>query len=888
MTPTHLTLGKILQLEARHGYRDRAVVGGLAAYVARQEADLGPDLALRLGLLFRDYGAMSPSDRAQAVRACLELLAGAAEPKGQTGAGAMPPRRGRSPAPLSPPSGAPAAVPSTDPAQARQLASGIAPHASAQALDPATQAILDRPGRRTDAPALAEGVRSLRGVGPRTERLLAQLGLHTVMDLLLHAPNRYLDYRLRRRIADLQPGDSATVCGLVRRRTLRQLRQGLSLWTFMVEDDSGRLEVSFFNQAHVAKELDPGDVVHLSGKVDLYQGRLTMANPEWEALGAQGAATGRLLPVYPLTEGLQQRWLRRMIGQALGEQAQHLGEPLPPELRSELGLASRPWALYHLHRPSDEAELARARERLAFDELLLLQLWGRRKRLAARRRPAPSLAAGLPTLDALREALPFHLTQAQERCIAEICADLGQTWPMARLLQGDVGSGKTAVAAAAATVCVAAGHQAALMAPTEILADQHYRGLLRLLEPLGYRPWEAGAKKDGNRAEGPRMVRLVGSLSQGTKRAIAHAIARHEVDLVVGTHAVIQRGVSFARLGLAVVDEQHRFGVLQRAELQLKAAGAVAEEGAGEASPDGAENAVSGPPPQAHLLVMTATPIPRTLALALNADLDQSVIDELPAGRQPIQTHWLAPDERERAYAFIRRSVQAGQQAYVVCPLVEDSEQVQARAATAEFERLQAQVFPELRLGLLHGRMRASEKEAVMADFAANRLQVLVATAVIEVGVDVPNATVMLIEGADRFGLAQLHQFRGRVGRGSQASTCLLVADDPGKGASARLRKLTETLPAVDAEGRSVRRPLSGLELAEFDLEQRGPGDFFGVRQSGVVDRFRFARVGPSRALTLAARAAGLLLDRDPELLDPRHAQVAAALAEFTAAAQRG
>ena len=888
MSQVLLTLQKILQLEARHGCRDRAVVGGLESFLRRQAPELHEDQAARLESRLAGYAAATPAARAAAVRELLAWLGGL----GLEAAGERAPVRQL---PAGRPVAAPRSMASALPAR-RSPASSAAPANDAapgvSIAVPAPRIPPPKPGldwtaiklRKTDDPLLAQSVGELRGVGPRTTVLLARLGIHSIGDLIWHVPASYRDYRQVARIVDLVPGDLATVVGLVRRRSQKSPRPGLSIWTYAVDDGSGVVEASFFNQPFMGKELGPGDAVALSGKVDLFQGRTVLANPEWEPLEAESLHTARLLPVYPLTEGLRQRWLRRLAGDAVRAHVVGLGDALPPGLRADLDLPTRPWSLYQLHFPDSEECLGQARERLAFDELLLLQLWARRKRLAARRRPAPRLESGLPARAALEAALPFALTGGQRRCLDEIAEDLGRPWPMARLLQGDVGSGKTAVAAGAAAICVAAGHQAAIMAPTEILADQHYRGLCRILAPLGYRPYDLAAPPEPDEA-GPFIARLVGSLSAGAKKRMAAAISAGRVDLVVGTHAVIQQGVRFPRLGLAVVDEQHRFGVLQRAELQLKA-GASADAQAG--AEGAAAKAPTDETPAAHLLVMTATPIPRTLALALNADLDQSVIDELPPGRQVIETFWLKPQERDRAYAFIRRRVEAGEQAYVVCPLVEDSEQIQARAATAEYERLQAEVFADLRLGLLHGRMRPVEKDAVMQAFVRGEIQVLVATAVIEVGVDVPNATVMLIEGADRFGLAQLHQFRGRVGRGSAASACLLVADDPGKSAVARLRKMTELVPGVGPDGLPSKRPLTGLELAEFDLQQRGPGDYFGVQQSGIVDRFRFARLAPSRALSLAADAAGRILEADPKLAAPEHGPLAAALAEFSAAAQRG
>ncbi|MFN8424121.1 MAG: helicase-related protein [Anaerolineae bacterium] len=464
--------------------------------------------------------------------------------------------------------------------------------------------------------------------------------------------------------------------------------------------------------------------------------------------------------------------------------------------------------------------------------------------------PAPDLSAGRAMEGAFIAGLPFDLTDAQRRVIGEIEADLCRPSPMSRLLQGDVGSGKTAVAGAAAALCAGAGYQAAIMAPTELLADQHLRGLGARLEAIGFARFETDGPAAGDAASSrrrPRYARLVGGMRAGDKAAVAEALRRGDIDIVFGTHALIQDRVAFARLGLAVIDEQHRFGVLQRSTLAA---------------------ATDGPTP--HTLIMTATPIPRTLAHVLNADLEQSVIDALPPGRQPIRTLWLKPDERARAYAFVRQRVGQGEQAYIVCPLVEESERIDSPAATTLHERLQAAVFPDLRLGLLHGRLRPSEKEAVMAAFQAGAIDILVATTVIEVGIDVPNATVMLIDGADRFGLAQLHQLRGRVGRGHAESFCLLLADDPSRGAAERLQAVAATA--------------DGLALAERDLALRGPGDYFGTVQAGVVDRFRFARlVGDPGPLACAARVAAAVLERDPDLSDAAHAALRSVADAFAA-----
>jgi ATP-dependent DNA helicase RecG len=433
-----------------------------------------------------------------------------------------------------------------------------------------------------------------------------------------------------------------------------------------------------------------------------------------------------------------------------------------------------------------------------------------------------------------RAALPFALTGAQERVLSEVTADIVTARPMARLLQGDVGSGKTAIAAAALLLSVANGYQGAFMAPTEILAEQHYRtlqGLLRAVEVAG-RPI--------------RIELLTGSLPAAAKRATAEAVASGAVDIAVGTHALIQEGVTFERLALTVVDEQHRFGVMQRAALR--------------------ERATASQPSTPHLLVMSATPIPRTLALTLFGDLDVSVIDEMPPGRQPVKTLWVAPDERGTAYAFLRDQVGQGRQAFVVCPLIEESAAIQTRSATQEYERLSRDVFPDLRLGLLHGRMTTADKDGVLNAFREGELDVLVATTVIEVGIDIPNATVMMIEGADRFGLAQLHQLRGRVGRGADQSFCLLLSDDPGQGARQRLKLLEETN--------------DGFALAEADLRLRGPGDYFGTRQSGLPE-FQAADFSDVRLVERARAEAMRLLEADPQLSRPEHVALATAVVKM-------
>ncbi|MBI4498561.1 MAG: ATP-dependent DNA helicase RecG, partial [Chloroflexi bacterium] len=542
-------------------------------------------------------------------------------------------------------------------------------------------------------------------------------------------------------------------------------------------------------------------------------------------------------------EGISPRTIRRIVKTALDRAADRMPDPLPTALRRSLGLLPLAEALRTYHYPDSAQAQEDARRRLAFEELLLIQLGVLSQRRNRQQEHARPLAIDRACLAGFLAALPFALTGVQQRALEEIVHDLQRPRPMSRLLQGDVGSGKTVVAAAALVLALCDGMQGAIMAPTEILAEQHARNLGALLERGGGLAWDGGYLPPYLHTLGRsvQVALLVGSLSAREKEEVRSRIAAGQVDLVVGTHALIQEEVAFSRLGLVVIDEQHRFGVAQRWTLRQK-----------------------GDSP--HVLVMTATPIPRTLALTLYGDLDVSVLDELPPGRQPIITRWLRPTQRREAYRFVREQVRAGRQAFVICPLVEESEVIEARAATAEYERLSREVFPDLRLGLLHGRMSAQEKDRCMRQFREVETHILVSTSVVEVGIDVPNATVMLVEGADRFGLAQLHQFRGRVGRGAHQSHCLLLADDPSPEAQERLAILERTQ--------------DGFVLAEEDLRLRGPGEFFGTRQTGLP-AFRLARLSDFDLMELARQEAETLLAQDPHLAAPEHQELARARARI-------
>ena len=670
----------------------------------------------------------------------------------------------------------------------------------------------------------------LKGVGPRTATLLAGLGLLVCRDLLQHYPRDYLDYAHLVRIAALEPGRTATVVATVRRchAFTSPRNPNLSILELQLQDISGRMRVSRFLVGRrfaspgwlkvQQRQFPVGASVAVSGLVRESPYGPCFQDPLIEVLESPGAAVrseqiGRLVPVYSLTEGLTAERLRRAI-QALLPSVRHWPDPLPAALLQRHGLLPLQEARQGIHQPSSREQLQASRQRLVFDEFLLLQLGLGQRRLRLRRQPAPALAplrdGEQPLNRQLRQLLPFQLTGAQERVLAEIRADMARPQPMARLLQGDVGSGKTLVALAALLCAIEAGCQGALMAPTEVLAEQHHRKLAPVLGQLGV-----------------TSALLTGSTPARRRRELLQDLINGQLQLLVGTHALLEDPVQFDRLGLVVVDEQHRFGVRQRNRLLAKGL-------------------------QPHLLTMTATPIPRTLALAVHGDLEVSQIDELPPGRTPIRTSLLESGEREQAWQLIREQVALGQRAYVVLPLVEESEKLDLRSAVDVHQDLQQRVFPELKVGLLHGRLSSEEKQRAIGAFAAGELQVLVSTTVVEVGVDVPEASVMVIEHAERFGLAQLHQLRGRVGRGAAASHCLLIH----QGRSAQARQRLEVLV----------RSNDGFEIAEMDLRLRGPGQVLGTRQSGLPDLALASLSEDGDLLELAREAANALLEQDPEL----------------------
>jgi ATP-dependent DNA helicase RecG len=659
---------------------------------------------------------------------------------------------------------------------------------------------------------------------------LANLGVRTIGDFLSLYPRRYDDYRQLKPINQLRYGEEVTIIAQVWETRQRDTRNGRPIITSTLSDGTATIEVTWFNQPWLAQRLQPGLQIVISGKVDEYLGRLTFQSPEWEELDKNLIHTGRLVPVYPLTEGITIKWLRNQIKATVDYWTRRLPDYLPEESRQRLAMPPLDESLRQIHFPDDWDKLEAARRRLAFDELLLIQLGVLRQRRAWQAQQGQPVTINSEAVERLLQALPFPLTSAQRRALDEIIADLQRDTPMSRLLQGDVGSGKTVVALAAMVLVALDDGQAAILAPTEILAEQHFQGMNRLLAAIG----EALGRSFQIRL-------LTGSTGAAERKELLDGLAGGEVDLLVGTHAIIQSGVEFKSLRLAVIDEQHRFGVEQRAALREKGF-------------------------NPHMLVMTATPIPRTLALTLYGDLDLSIIDEMPPGRQVIETRWLTPKERERAYSFIRSQIDKGRQAFIICPLVEESEKTEAKSAVEEHKRLQTQIFPRLKLGLLHGRLKADEKEKTMAAFRDQEMHILVSTSVVEVGIDVPNATVILVEGANRFGLAQLHQFRGRVGRGEHQSYCLLLADSASAEAEQRL--------AV------IERTNNGFELAEQDLQMRGPGEFFGTRQSGLPD-LKLVKLTDTKLLELARQEAQFIFEKDPGLETPQNRLLARQLANF-------
>ena len=792
----------ILRLEQEKKYTDEVVMGGLDAFISQSKPQLLTRLpkAANTDKLFNlPYSAMSADQRSRWVKACLALLDG----------------------------------------------SGPTPQSSTSRKRPPAS----KPPPPPDPKALLKPVTSLRGVDKKTAEKLARLDVLTIHDLLYHFPRYHKDFSRRTKIADLRVGQDATVIATVWESSQVRLGQKRKPATrTVVGDETGSLPITWFGNTFLARQLKSGRKVSLSGKVAAFGGSLVMESPEYDVVG-NGLPlinTARLLPVHPSTRTLHARTLRRIIWNTLSQWAPSLQEFLPDNTLTPLKLMPLQKAVGYAHFPKTFDIYEKARSRLAFDELLLLQI-----SVLQRRRQWQDEARGMPidqassAVQTFLNALPFTLTGAQQRCLQETLDDMAQGAPcMNRLLQGEVGSGKTVVALAALLAVASMGLQGTIMVPTEVLAEQHFKTACDLMGRLTNPQQEENLVSASLHPDRPPIAigLVTGSTRKRLRDSLQKRAAQGELDIIIGTHTLIQNTMQIPNLALSVVDEQHRFGVMQRAALRGKS----------HTTP--------------HVLIMSATPIPRTLALTFYGDLDISTIDEMPPGRTPIVTRYVEPHNRNPAYSFLRDQVQKGRQAFIIFPLIEESEVTEAKAAAQEYERLAQHIFPDLRVGLLHGRMPSREKDAVMAAFHNHELDILVSTPVVEVGIDVPNASVMMVESADRFGLAQLHQFRGRVGRGPHKSYCLLLAEDPSDNAHERLE--------------AIQKHNDGFRLAEIDLQLRGPGDLFGTRQSGLPT-LKMARLSDKDVLINARNEAARILHQDPELSEPQHQPLVAELARY-------
>jgi len=840
---------KVLQYEQRGNHQDRVVKGGLELFVVRwadeastvcKQAGLDLKPVYRFTEYLEGYRRQDPMQRASSLRTALSLLNELEHSKAVNTTSQLPygPEETKGERPTLKSSHK---SPDSHEKEPVRLEAGMSSgHASLTLLS-------------------AE-ITAVPGVGPSVAARLHSLSIRTIRDLLFYFPRQHRDYSKLEKIASIPLGEVTTTLGLIWEVETVRTSKGLARTIATISDDTGKLRVTWFNQPYLQKQLQAakGSYLVVTGVKQRFGNKVEF-NVKSHELPEQGDLlnTGRLVPTYALTEGLNAKSLRRFTKWVVDRYAAMIPEYLPTSVRSAARLMPLPEAVSQMHYPENEQALQAARLRLGFDELFLIQL-GMQERRSRWQREAPqgnafkidfnkilidtsdltditgeeivredtqhnttlpgnTLWSMLATDKPFEETLPFRFTEAQRRVIIEIFCDLAQSQPMCRLLQGDVGAGKTAVAAAALLMAVLNGYQGAIMAPTELLAEQHAQSIGSMLEPFGI-----------------RTVLLTGSLRQRERALGRAAIENSEAMVAIGTHALIQEDVNFARLGLVIVDEQHRFGVEQRDILRQKGI-------------------------HPHMLVMTATPIPRTLALTIYGDLDVSVIDQMPPGRQKIISRWRSGARREEANRLIAQQVKEGRQVFIICPLIEESESLAVKAATVEYERLSRDVFPNFHLGLLHGSMKAAEKDQIMRYFRDGELDILVATSVIEVGIDVPNATVMVIEDADRFGLSQLHQFRGRVGRGEHQSYCYVLSSD----ASIQAQERLEVFQSTD----------DGFRLAEADLRLRGAGDFFGVRQSGVPE-LRIADLSNTRLVELSRTLAAKLWESDPYLRKPEHASL--------------
>ena len=810
-----------LQLEAKRGHDNRAIVGGMDRFLDRWRSDLTDDelqelsTSLTATLTQRKYDSLSTEQRERWVHEALTAL------DDQEAFNDTRPESVEQPSPK----------PRTSRSQAVRQAKPVSTKSSPEGLS------LD------SAPTV------IKGVGPGMAVKLEALGIRDIRGLLYHYPSRHLAVS---QIANLPQGEETAIVGSVWDVGVLRMGKGGALQSTeaVLGDETGNIRVLWFNQQYVARYVRPGNRLLVNGYFRGFRGKPTFEANGYELVpdNEDRLAPGSLLPVYPATKGMPQRTLRRVITNALVAWLPRLSDHLPEEMRERQTLLDVTSALRGYHQPDSPESKASARYRLAFDEMFIRQIF----MLSRKHEWQAVRALKLTTVKAVMQefvaALPFTLTKAQSRALKEVLADIAGIVPARRLVEGEVGSGKTVVALAAMLNAVAHGHQAAIMAPTEILAQQHFQTISSLLDgmtrPIN-EPNHLVIEMDS--MSKPLTVGLMlGSHTKRQKDDMKRRMEEHAVDILVGTHALIQGDVDIPDLALAVVDEEHRFGVAQR-------------------------GALGGKGRRPHLISMSATPIPRSLALTVYGDMDISIIDELPPGRSPSQTKWLRPDQRERANRFIRKEVAAGHQAFVVCPLIDESDSLQTSAAVEEHRKLSKDVFSDLNVGLLHGRMNLKEKTAVMERFRSGEINVLVSTPVVEVGVDIPNATVMMVEGADRFGLSSLHQLRGRVGRSDAQGYCILMAENPSEDAQARLSVMEQES--------------DGFRVAEEDLKLRGPGELTGTRQSGVPD-LKLANLQDMELLSAAREEANGVLLQDPGLKAPEHKLIGEALHRLTSRAE--
>jgi ATP-dependent DNA helicase RecG len=800
---------RVLLLERRQGYANRAAVGGLSAFTRQQaeRADVPARTELeRVGAILNGYAGADRPEREDAVSRALEALL-----TGEGGARATPAPASAARVPVATPQRAPGTSPARSLPRRSDDAGGAAPS------EPAVKIVRAHE-------ELASLVGTVKGVRRPTIEALAKVGVVTIDDLIRYFPRAHYDYADTRSISRMRVGQKTTLVGTIVGVRLNRTKRGATITTATVADDTGRVAVRWFNQTYLTQKLPVGARIAISGEPEVHNGYITFQPRDYELIeDADLTHTARLVPIYPLTKGLFQRSLRALVRRVVEEYSPALEDYLPSDMRRELRLPDLDHAVRQYHFPADEEQKAWAEQRLAFDELLLVQLGLlMRKRDWQQTIPGVAISTDAALHSEFEQSLPFQLTSSQRRVIAEILGDMERPIPMSRLLEGDVGSGKTVVAAAALLQVARAQRQAVLMAPTEILAEQHFRTLKNLLDPLD-----------------ARCELLIGSTPRVQRKSLYEEARDGAIHVLIGTHALIQEGLELRSLGLAITDEQHRFGVEQRATLREKGL-------------------------HPHILAMTATPIPRTLAMTIYGDLDVSVIDEMPPGRLPVVTTWARSSAE--AYGVVRDEVRKGRQAFVICPVIEETAESDMRSVMAEHRELSHLTFPDLQVGLLHGRMKPREKDKTLEAFRRGEYHVLVATSVVEVGIDVPNATVMVIIDAHRFGLAQLHQFRGRVGRGGDQAFCVLLSANEGDAARERLEALTATE--------------NGFELAEEDLRLRGPGEFWGTRQSGLP-ALRIAQLGDVPTIQLARRAAIEVLRTDPDLATPTYAALRSQVERF-------